>query len=416
MLARYRDLPRQVWLLCFGAFLSRAGAMVMPYLALYLTSSRGFSPSSATLVLGAFGVGSVVASVLGGALADHVGRKPVMVGALALAAVALTAIAHAEGDAAVVAAIVAFAITGDSYRPAASAMLGDLTQGEAQTRAYALMYVAVNLGFTVGSSVGGWLVVRSSYDTLFVVDAVAQATFAGLIMVALAETLPGRRGGAEPAPGVGSSPAGGSGSTSALRVILGDGPFLGLVFANFVVTVVFIQAFSTLPLEMAAHGVPTDVYGRVMAVNGALIVALQLPLAEWLSRRDRGLWLAIGAAAIAVGFALHGVVRAPLALAGCVAVWTVGEICMAALAQPLVVDRAPPALRARYLGTFSTSFALAFCVGPPIGGWVFERFGGGVLWAAAGVGGLAGAGLLLALRRGLAPGATPEAPAGRLSA
>lgn len=413
MLARYRDLPRQVWLLCFGAFLSRAGAMVMPYLALYLTSSRGFSPSSATLVLGAFGVGSVVASLIGGALADRIGRKPVMVGALALAAVALTAIAHADGDAAVVAAIVAFAVTGDAYRPAASAMLGDLTPGDAQTRAYALMYVAVNLGFTVGSSVGGWLVVRSSYDTLFVVDAAAQATFAVLIALTLAETLPARAGalGAEPAR---EDAAAAAASAPGWRSILADGPFLGLVFANFVVTVVFIQAFSTLPLEMAANGVPTDVYGRVMAVNGALIVVLQLPLAEWLGRRDRGLWLAVGAAAIAVGFALHGVARAPLALAGCVAVWTVGEICMAALAQPLVVDRAPAALRARYLGTFSTSFALAFCVGPPLGGYVFERLGGGFLWAAAGVGGLVGAGLLLALRRRLAAGSAAPTPVGSL--
>jgi predicted MFS family arabinose efflux permease len=406
MLARYRDLPRQVWLLCFGAFLSRAGAMVMPYLVLYLTSSRGFSPSSATLVLGAFGVGSVGASLIGGALADRVGRKPVMVGALALAAVALTAIAQADGDAAVVAAIVAFAVTGDAYRPAASAMLGDLTPGEAQTRAYALMYVAVNLGFTVGSSVGGWLVVQSSYDTLFVVDAVAQATFAVLVAVMLVETLPARGAAGGPGPGGAVGPDG----ESSWRLILGDGPFLGLVFANFVVTVVFIQAFSTLPLEMAANGVPPDVYGRVMAVNGALIVALQLPLAEWLGRRDRGLWLAVGAGAIAVGFALHGVARAPLALVGCVAVWTMGEICMAALAQPLVVNRAPAALRARYLGTFSTSFALALCVGPPLGGYVFERFGGGVLWAAAGVGGLVGAGLLLALRRRLASGAASSAP------
>ena len=69
-----RALPSAAWILFFGMFLNKFGAFVVPFLALYLTHS-GYTLAAAGLAIGAYGVGNFVASLLGGHLADTIGRR-----------------------------------------------------------------------------------------------------------------------------------------------------------------------------------------------------------------------------------------------------------------------------------------------------------------------------------------------------
>ena len=71
-------LPREFWWLWSGTLVNRAGAFVLPFLAIYLTRSLGYSTAFAGLVLGAVGLGSMGASIAAGVLADRWGRRPVL--------------------------------------------------------------------------------------------------------------------------------------------------------------------------------------------------------------------------------------------------------------------------------------------------------------------------------------------------
>lgn len=73
-----RALPRPAWILFLGTFLNKFGAFVVPFLALYLTR-RGHSPAQTGLAIGAYGVGNLAASLLGGHLADKIGRRKTVV-------------------------------------------------------------------------------------------------------------------------------------------------------------------------------------------------------------------------------------------------------------------------------------------------------------------------------------------------
>jgi MFS family permease len=395
MWRRYFDLPRSVHILCLGIFVNRAGGMVMPFLVLYLTESRDFSPAQAARIMGAFGLGSILAGVVGGWLADRVGRKPVMIGALVGAAITLQIVPRLTDELSVFLAVLAFALASEAYRPAGSAMLGDLTGPELRARAYALFYVALNLGFTVGAAAGGALVVATSYDVLFVVEGASAVVFAVFIALALPETRP-TVDHTQP-----------SAQAGALAHILRNRPFLAFIVANVLIGLVFNQAFSTLPLHMEHTGIGPDIYGRIMAINGVMIVLGQLPLADRLSRVARGPALVVGTLLLSAGFGLTGAFTSAAALAGCVALWTVGEMVLASLSQPAVNDLAPTAFRARYFGAFSLSFGVAMAVGPPLGGWLLADHGPAVLWSVmAGIGALAAA-LLWIARRGLAHTPSP---------
>ena len=80
---KYLTLPRTVHVLCVGILINRAGTLLVPFLTLYLQSRMGLGIETATRILGAYGAGALVAALVGGQLADHFGRKRVMVGSLA---------------------------------------------------------------------------------------------------------------------------------------------------------------------------------------------------------------------------------------------------------------------------------------------------------------------------------------------
>src|SRR5262249_40044926 len=73
-----RALPRGAWILFFGTFLNKFGTFVLPFLTIYMTR-LGYKPTEAGLAVGAYGVGIVCASLLGGYLADRLGRRKTIV-------------------------------------------------------------------------------------------------------------------------------------------------------------------------------------------------------------------------------------------------------------------------------------------------------------------------------------------------
>ena len=64
-------LPRSFWFLVLGMWINRLGAFVLPFLSLYLQEREGLSEDGASIVLGAWGAGSVLAALVGGQLSGR---------------------------------------------------------------------------------------------------------------------------------------------------------------------------------------------------------------------------------------------------------------------------------------------------------------------------------------------------------
>jgi MFS family permease len=88
---------------------------------------------------------------------------------------------------------------------------------------------------------------------------------------------------------------------------------------------------------------------------------------------------------LGLGFGATMWASTPTEYAATVVVWTVGEVIGAAVGPAIVADLSPPALRGRYQGVFGFSFAAAALVAPLVGGTVYDRLGGHVLWAGCAV-------------------------------
>jgi len=162
--------------------------------------------------------------------------------------------------------------------------------------------------------------------------------------------------------------------------VVTDGTFVVFCLATLAISMMYMQAVSTLPLYFKDLGIGKEQYGQIIAVNGAMIALLQLPFAAWLMRFDRSRLMPLSSLVTGVGFGLIAFAHTPLAFVGTVVVWTAGEMMAAVLVQPIVSDLAPPRLRARYMGVLSMCFAGGSVVGIPLGGEVLARHGGQALW------------------------------------
>lgn len=385
MLRHFLELPRAIYIICIGTFLNRAGSFILLFLTPYLREELHFETSEATRTLSAYGAGSILAALVGGHLADKIGRKTVMAGSLMGGSIILLILAHLRSPWAIALMVMTFALVMDTYRPAASAMIADLVHVDRRQHAFSLVYISVNLGFCVAPLLGGVLAKRS-YSWLFVGDAVTTAFYAIIIMVFLSETLV-RNKRMKPA-GAGSSAkaeyaSGGDEFIPAGQAVIGilrDRRFMLFVLASLLVAVVYQQGITTFPLHLKMLGIDEQGYGQIIAVNGIMIVCLQVPLTAFVARFRRGPALVVGALFIAAGFGLKAWATAPWHFMLTVAVWTIGEMMDAPLKFAVATDLAPERLRARYMGVMTMTFSTGLMIGATIGGEVLERYGGPTLW------------------------------------
>jgi MFS family permease len=372
-------LPTAFWWLWTGTLVNRAGAFVLPFLAFYLTDELDLTPAFVGLVLGAFGFGSVVASLLGGVLADRLGRRPVLLASQLSTAATLVALGLTTGSHAVLALVALLGLTSNTSRPAFSAMMTDIVAPADRLRAFSLNYWAINLGFAIAPVLGG-LLASSGYVTLFLLDAATTLVFAVLVFLKVPESHPSLVAGRLRGTGGRSTSTSGS-----MLDVLHDRVFLSFVVLTFGFAVVFMQHLSSLPVQMNDDGLSPSQYGMIIALNGALIVLVTVPLTRWLQRFRRSRVLAVSSVFVGIGFGATAWASTPAQYAATVAAWTVGEVIGAAVGPTVVADLAPAHLRGRYLGVFGFSFAAASLVAPLAGGAVYDAFGGPVLWVGTAV-------------------------------
>lgn len=383
-------LPRDFWWLWTSTLVNRLGAFVATFMALYLTLDRGYSASYAGLVASLHGLGGVVSSLGGGVMADRLGRRPTLLVAQVSTAVSVALLGFVRDPVAI--AVVAFLVgaASNASRPAVQAMMADIVRPEDRVRAFSLNYWAINLGFAVSSMAAGFIA-EVSYRAGFLIEAGMTLTCAILVFLKLPESRP------ESGTAVGEA-----GATDAvgLGTVVRDGRFMGVVGLSFLVALIFQQGSVGLPVAMGAAGFTPADYGLAIAVNGVLIVALQIPVTRFIEHRDPGRLLVVSSVLAGYGFGLTAFAGSIGVFALTVCVWTLAEIVNAPTQTGVVVRLSPAQGRGRYQGMYTMSWSVAALVAPLMSGVVIDRWGAEWLWGlCAVIGTVAGAGYWALMRR-----------------
>ncbi|NEB39619.1 MFS transporter [Streptomyces sp. SID14515] len=403
-------LPRAFWFLWASLLVSQLGSFVILFMSMYLTRERGFSASFAGLVVGlAFGGGGMVGTLAGGFVADFLGRRRTMLTGNLVTVVCMVALGYARDHLTILVLAVAVGTASNMVRPAAGALMVDLTEPKDRPRAFSLQFWAVNLGFSVAGAMAGFLI-EVDFTLLFLLDAATTLVAALLVYFCVPEPRPAP----SPSPADAGEPAEKRGTGMAL--VLRDRSFLALVGLAVLFSVVFMQHMSTLPLAVQNAGLPPATYGWLIALNGIAIVVGQLFVPRLISGRRPGRVLALAAVLMGGGFGLLAVGDSLAVFIVSVLIWTAGEMLNASTGPALAASLAPDHMRGRYQGFFTVSYNVAGLVGPSVGGYVLQH-GGSALWLGClALGALTGLGHLAAgaaRERGAArpqPAREPAAP------
>lgn len=360
-------LPRSFWGLWSAQLINRVASFAQPFLVLYLTRDHHVDLPTAGAITSGVGVGSIVATLAGGWAADHAGRRATMLTGQVLTAAALVWLALTHGLWQLWVSAVLVGLGGDLVRPAMNTSVSDIVPADRHVRAYGLLFWAVNLGFALATVGGGWMT-RWGYPLLFLVNAAASALAAAIIWRSVPE----------------SRPAPQARRPAFLPVLRRDLGTVTLLCVGIVYSVVYFQAYSTLPLVMAGQGISPAAYGVVLAVNGVVVCLVQ-PFAVRVMERFRPeLSYAVGLAVLGLGFGMTSLAAQPWQHALVVTVWTLGEIAVAGVVAAIFAARAPEGLRGRYLGLASLPFAIGAAVGPALGTAVLARTNATTVWLGCG--------------------------------
>ena len=373
-----RALPAPAWILFFGTFVNRFGTFVMPMLVLYLTR-RGFSIAQAGLAVGCYGAGHFTASMLGGHLADRIGRRNTIALSMFGSSAVMLAMSQARAYGLILFLAWLAGSAAEMYRPASHALIGDLLEPQQRVIGFGMYRFAVNLGFAAGPAMAGFLADRSFFY-LFLGDAITSAAYGVIALVALPHGL--RTYTKEERAG------------EAIRVALRDKAFMAFVMATALVTIVDFQMSSTLSLHIRDHGYSAATYGVLISLNGLLIVLFELAITNWVQRFRPQPIIALGYALQGIGFAFTGISTTIPALAATVVIWTFGEMFHSPMAGAYVTQLAPERYRGRYMGLFVLTWSFGMMIGPTVGTRVYA-WNPAVLWAACGVLGIVSAALAL---------------------
>jgi len=359
--------------------INRAGSMVIPFLGIYMSSELGFSKTQIGLVLGCFGLGSVCGSWLGGWLTDKFGNFKVQTWSLISVIplfLLLPMFRTFEGL-----AIMIFILTlvADIFRPANSVSVARYAKPENITRAYSLNRMAVNLGFSIGPALGGFLA-KFSYNWIFYGNAIAAAC-AAIVFIYFFRN---RKARTEVGQSIGQKE---TEEDKPVRNAYKDSLFIVFNILCCLFSMAFFQLLSTLPLfYKEAHNLHSDEIGLLLGFSGFVIVLFEMVLVHIVehrfSVRQIMLWgTAISGMSYLMLTADFGISWLYLAMF----FLSTGEMLTLPFTATVAINRASRSNQGAYMGFNSLAFAAANIFSPFLGTYTAEHFGYSTLWTSAGL-------------------------------
>ncbi|MCF7936739.1 MAG: MFS transporter, partial [Synergistales bacterium] len=346
-----RRYDHRLWaLFTVAATISVGFAAAMPFVSIYLYRELGVSMSGVGMImLITAGCGSV-GRIMGGEIADRLGRRPLLLWTMAGRALVFAVMASFVylrcSYLVVAAAFIAARFVGALARPGVNAVVSDIVRPEHRAEAFGIIRIAMNVGWAVGPAMGGVLV-TFSYWSLFAATAVSALIGFVLILAFIGESI--REAARE---------------RFELKRVLDAGTdrtFLVFCFFSLLLLLVMGQLVSTLSVFSTEFVGISDVeLGLLYGLNGAMVVFFQWPAAAFGQRIGIRRALTLGALLFAVGYLSVGLASSLALLTLSMVLVTLGEVVFFPSAMAAVANLAPADRTGRYMGFFGLAEAIGW--------------------------------------------------------
>lgn len=361
--ARFAALPPVMKLLISTQLAFNVGFyMVLPYLATHLADDLGLAAAAVGLVLGLRTFSQQGMFVVGGALTDRYGAKPVVLVGCALRVIGFIALGAAGTLPAVVGGALLTGFAAALFSPAVESSLAHEAgvreragEGPARTEVFALFAVAGQIGTVTGPLVGTALLLVD-FRTACLVAA------AGFVLVGLAHWRWLPRRAAEQA---------GHPVLAGWGEVLGNRRFMIFAVGYSGWLLSYNQLYLALPAELERVE-RTAALGFLFVMMSVLVIGLQLRVTGWSRRLGPGRSVVLGFGLMATSFGVVALARLLPDLPGwwalapavaMVLLLTFGEMFAVPVAQDLVPRLAGERRLGAHFGVLASFGGLMVLIG-----------------------------------------------------
>ncbi|MBI3519928.1 MAG: MFS transporter [Bacteroidetes bacterium] len=351
----FTGLSKESWLLSFIMLINRSGTMVVPFMTLYLTSKEmGRSLSEAGFVMALFGLGSIIGAYFGGKFTDKIGFYKVQLFTLLGGGIMFIVLGQIKSYPLICVCTFLLSMVNEAFRPANSSSIAFYSTIENRTRSYSLNRLAINLGWAVGASIGG-VVAAYKYELLFWVDGLTNIAAAGLLFYFLKPKIQLKKESVQ---------------TEVVPVTLSaykDKTYLWFLVLMTLFSSCFVQLFTTIPKYFRDDMQLNEKYiGLIMAINGIIIVAIEMVLIYTLEKKNKNSqWIIIGLVMCACSYlSLLIPGNAKLISLLMILFITVGEIMAMPFMNVFWIQRSNDKNRGQYAALYTISWGIGNTLGP----------------------------------------------------
>ncbi|SMC59788.1 MFS transporter [Pedobacter nyackensis] len=370
----YKGLSAPAWMLALVMLINRSGAMVIPFLGVYMINHLNFSLEDTGTVLSCFGIGAVAGSFLGGWLTDKIGHFKVQLVSLILTVPMFFLLPELNTVVKLAVGVFILSIISETFRPANSVSIAYYSKPDNVIRSFSLNRMALNLGFSIGPALGGFLA-AVSYTFLFYGNAVA-AFFSALLFFLYFRN----RKGNEKKEVIATEAT--SNDPKADRSPYKDLLFMLFSILSCIFAICFFQLLSTLPLYYRTVYQLTEAnIGVILAFSGFVVFLLEMLLVHIAEKRMTARAVIVwGALLCGLSFLILNLAHGIWVLYVAMFVFCISEILAMPFMATVTLQRSSLKTRGAYMGVNALSFSAAHIFSPFVGTRVAAVYGFETLW------------------------------------
>lgn len=385
LLKPYRGLPKEVYIIFLSRIINALGCFVMPLLTLILKEKIGLSEQMTGFYISISGLLFIPASMLGGKLADFIGRKKVIVVFDSLAIIFYTICGLMEPTINMIYILMLAGAAMNAAGPAHDSLMADLTTPETREGAYSLSYMGWNIGFAIGPAIGGMLY-ENHLRFVFFGDAFTALLALTLVVFFVKETI-----GETKKEITDENRALEKREEGSIFEVLIRRPIL-IYFALIVFGYNFIYSqwsylmpmhiLEKFPLHKAEY------FGRLASLNGIIVMVFTPIITRIFYKTKHIRKMIYGGILYTIGFGMLGFFNTLMDFVISCFIFTLGEIVITISTMPFIANHTPASHRGRMSSVVPIIFGMGYMLGPITMGTILNYIsidGGWIVVGAIGI-------------------------------
>jgi predicted MFS family arabinose efflux permease len=263
----------------------------------------------------------------------------------------------------------------ESFRPANATAIAMYSTPENRTQSFSLVRLSINLGWGIGSALGG-LLAAINYKLLFWVDGFTNISAAIMLIVILPKISQAQQHKSTTDKPVTTK------SNSPYK----DKKFLYFLGIQILFAICFFQLFTNIPLyfKQALHLSEFNI-GLILSANGVLIALFEMVLVFKLEgRRPYLVLMSYGCILMGLAFMVLNLpfFTGAIIAISCMGLITIAEMVSMPFMNSFYIERSSERTRGSYAGMYTMGWSIAQVFGSSVGSLYAQNFGFFSLWFA----------------------------------